>query len=151
MNKKSLLSPDVHRECIDRIEKLTPATRPAWGTMNAAQMMAHCAEVQEVLNGKPLENTPLMARLFKGKIRKMVVNEKPYPKNSRTHPQYVVTDERSFEVEKQRLLKAIEHTATMPEAERRRLSHPLFGPMTDEELGWSAYKHLDHHLSQFGV
>ena len=119
--------------------------------MNAAQMLSHCAEIQEVMNGKALVGTPLMAKLFKGMIRNMVVNEKPYARNSRTHPQYVMVDERELGTEKARLLAAMNKMASFSEAERRQLNHPLFGPMTDEELGWGCYKHLDHHLTQFGV
>lgn len=151
MAKKSLLDQDVQQACLDRINKLTPASQPVWGKMNTAQMLAHCAEVAEVLNGKPLEGTPFMVKLFKGMIRKMVVNEKPYPQNSRTHPQYVVSDAREFEAEKERMIAALVKLGSFTEAERRQLNHPLFGTMTDEELGWSSYKHLDHHLVQFGV
>ena len=151
MPRKNLLSPDIHQECLNRIEKLTPATQPEWGKMNSAQMLAHCAEIQEVFNGKPLNGTPFIAKLFKGMIRNMVVGDKPYPKNSRTHPQYVMADQRDFDREKNRLLEAMTKTANSTEAERRQYKHPLFGPMTDDELGWSLYKHLNHHLTQFGV
>ena len=116
--------------------------------MSAAQMLAHCAEIIEVANGKPLENTPLMARLFKGMIRKMVVGDEPYPKNTRTHPQYKQTAERDFETEKTRILGAL---SQFKEGEGVPREHPLFGAMRVEERGWSMYKHLDHHLTQFGV
>ena len=146
--KKSLYSDDVYQRCLARIGKLTPETQPQRGSMSAAQMLAHCAEIQEVTNGKALENTPFMVKLFKGMIRKMVVNEKPYPKNTRTHPQYKQTTEQDFETEKGRLLGAL---AQFIEDEGTPGKHPLFGAMSVEEKGWGMYKHLDHHLSQFGV
>ncbi|WP_457652898.1 DUF1569 domain-containing protein [Rhodocaloribacter sp.] len=148
MTKQSLYDPDVYRRTLARIDALTPESRPRWGTMNAAQMPAHCAEIIEVANGKPLENTPLIARLFKGMIRKMVVGERPYPKSTRTHPQYRQTSDRDFETEKQRLLDALEQ---FKETEGERIPHPLFGEMSAAEKGWAMYKHLDHHLTQFGV
>lgn len=151
MPRKSILSPETHQECVDRIDKLTTDAQPAWGAMNVAQMLAHCAEVQEVFNGKPLENTPFIVKLFKGMIRSAVFNDKPYSKNTRTHPQYVIADQRQFEVERTRLLNALAKTAGLSENERRNLKHILFGSMTDEEIGWGTYKHLDHHLQQFGV
>ncbi len=146
--KKSLYSHDVYQRCLARIGKLTSQTQPQWGSMSAAQMLAHCAEIQEVTNGKALQNTPFMVKLFKGMIRNMVVNEKPYPKNTRTHPQYKQTVEQDFETEKGRLLGAL---AKFIEEEGTPGRHPLFGAMSVEEKGWSMYKHLDHHLSQFGV
>jgi len=116
--------------------------------MSAAQMLAHCAEILEVANGESLENTPFLAKLFKGMIRSMVVGEKPYPRNTKTHPQYKQTAEREFETEKLRLLGAL---TQFKEEEGLSREHPLFGAMSLEEKGWSMYKHLDHHLSQFGV
>lgn len=149
--KKNLYSPEVYQECLKRIEKLTPDSKPQWGRMTAAQMLAHCAEIQEVYNGKELRNTPFLAKLFKGLIRNMVVNEKPYPKNTRTHPQYEQTTGRDFQEEKDRLLRALDEFVKRDQQEARQIIHPLFGEMSAEEKGWSIYKHLDHHLRQFGV
>jgi len=117
MEKKNLYSTEVYENCLKRIEQLTPETQPQWGTMTAAQMLAHCAEIQEVSNGKELKNTPFIAKLFRGLIRKMVLNDKPYPKSKKTHPQYLQTKVCDF---------------------------------VNEEKGWGMYKHLDHHLTQFG-
>ncbi len=33
---------------IGRINRLTTASKPVWGKMNAAQMLAHCNKVYEV-------------------------------------------------------------------------------------------------------
>lgn len=151
MDKKSLLDASVRQDCINRINAMTPEAQPAWGKMDAAQMMAHCAEVQEVLNGKPLKGTPFFIKLFKGPIRKAVFNDVPYSRNARTHPQYLVVDQRAFDTEKARLIAALEQTGKLTEAERRAIKHPMFGAMTDAELGWGGYKHLDYHLAQFGV
>lgn len=147
---KSLYTAEVHEECLGRIERLSPEAVPGWGRMTPAQMLAHCAEILEVANGKELRNTPFLARLFKGLIRRAVVGDKPFPRNARTHPQYRQTADRDFEAERQRLLAALDAFRNAGEDERRR-PHPLFGEMTDDERGWSMYKHLDHHLGQFGV
>ncbi len=80
MQKKNLYASEVYENCLNRIEQLTPETRPQWGSMTAAQMLAHCSEIQEVTNGKELKNTPFIAKLFRGMIRNMIVNEKPYPR-----------------------------------------------------------------------
>jgi len=145
---RSLLDPDTYRECLERIDAVTADTPPQWGSMSAAQMLAHCAEVQEVANGKDLVGTPFLVKVFARMIRHMVVNDTPYPRNSRTHPQYVQTQEQDFDLEKLRLLAALD---SFVDAGPREGRHPLFGRMTADERGWSCYKHLDHHLSQFGV
>src|SRR3970040_1883839 len=53
----------TYEACLARIERLAPDTPPRWGRMSVAQMLAHCAEVQQVMNGKPLEGTPWLLRL----------------------------------------------------------------------------------------
>lgn len=141
-----------YRSVLARIEKLDARSTPQWGTMSSAQMLAHCAEVQEVINGtKQLDRPPLIARLLKGIIRRGVFGPKPYRAGTRTAPQYEQTTPREFAAEKERLLAALETFVTMEEARAARIEHPLFGRTSREERGWGMYKHLDHHLRQFGV
>jgi hypothetical protein len=148
MEKQSLYDQQVFEETLKRIDNLTPETKPQWGKMDAAQMLAHCAEVIDVSNGKPLKNTPFLVTLLKGPIKKAVVGPKPYPKNSKTHPQYRQTEPKNFEEEKGRLLNSLDK---MKELEGKKIYHSLFGVMSQEDKGWAMYKHLDHHLQQFGV
>lgn len=145
---RSLFDPDAYQECLERLDRMTADTPPQWGSMSAAQMLAHCAEVQEVANGKDLVGTPFLVKVFARMIRNMVVNDKPYPRNSRTHPQYIQAQEKDFDREKLRLLAALD---SFVDAGPHEGQHPLFGRMTADERGWSCYKHLDHHLAQFGV
>lgn len=116
--------------------------------MDVAQMFAHCAEVQEVANGKDLKGTPLIIRIFARLVRKMVLSDQRFSRNARTHPQYIQASDRNFELEKLRLLAALD---SFVDAGPRPLKHPLFGHLSAEECGWSCFKHLDHHLTQFGV
>jgi len=151
LTKKSLYSPEVYQDCLNRIEQLTSASKPQWGSMTAAQMLSHCAEILEVANGKELKNTPLLVKLFKGVIRKMVVSEKPYPRDAKTHPQYKKIADCNFAAGKKRLLNALEKFYNAGKTGVGQPNHPLFGAMTTAESGWSMYKHLDHHLTQFNV
>jgi len=150
LTRQSLYSDAVYHESLERIDRLSPDSVPVWGTMTAAQMLAHCADVQEVGNGsRELEGTPFLVRLFGPLIRRMVVSEKPYPRGARTHPQYEQRELRDFESEKARLLERLAaFRATEHDAPAR---HPIFGELNHEERGWAAYKHLDHHLRQFGL
>ncbi len=148
MERKSLFDLATYHSMIGRIDQLTAESQPAWGKMNVGQMLAHCAEVQDVSNGKPLKGTPWFIKLFGGLVKKMVINDKPYPKNLRTHPQYLMTDPEDFETQKARLLISLKAMQALGRTTSR---HPIFGQMTAEERGWGMYKHLDHHLSQFGV
>lgn len=145
--KPNLFEPNVYEDLKARFEKITATSTPLWGKMNAAQMFAHCTEVQDVCNGKALENTPFFLKLFKGFIKKSVLNDKPYPKGSPTHQQYVVSSQKDFDTEKQRFLDSLAAFVNNTGS----IEHTLFGKMSPEERSWAIYKHHVHHLEQFGV
>lgn len=146
---KTLYDSEDYQEALGRIDELSADSTPEWGKMSVGQMLAHCAEVTEVYNGKPLEGTPFYVKLMKGLIRKVVVAPKAFQKKLASHPQYIHTESRDFETEKVRLLSALEKFKA--EEQQPNPKHALLGTLTNEEKGWSAWKHLDHHLRQFGV
>ena len=146
MSQQSFFDDDTHDSLVSRIESLGEHSTPKWGQMNCAQMLCHCAEVQEVINGRELKNTPFIARVFKGYIKKMVVGDKPYPHDTRTHPQYVVKKRVDLEGAKIRLLSSL---AAFHSGGAVSGTHTLFGIMTGAERGKACFKHLDHHLTQF--
>ena len=89
-----------------------------------------------------------MLRAF---VKKLVVNDKPYKRNSRTAPEFIITDSKYFETEKNRLETYINKTVQLGEsAFDGKVSHS-FGALNKEEWNNMFYKHLDHHLSQFAV
>ena len=151
MERFDFYDSDTYDSLLPRIASLTAETRPKWGEMNSAQMLAHCAEIAEVAGGKALVGTPWYVKLMSGFIKRMVLSDKPYPRSTKTHPQYVMSSAQDFEEQTVRLLDILSKLkASGPEgAESER--HDLFGKVTAEEAGWAAYKHLDHHLVQFGV
>ena len=152
MPRTSLYNEATNQQVIERINALTPELQAKWGKMDAAQMLAHCADALEVMAGeKELGKTPFIARLLKGVIRKAVIGDKPFSKNSPTHPQYVQTEPRDLERERKRLISVINRFVAEEESVAAAREHPAFGILTREERGWSMYKHLDHHLEQFGV
>jgi len=148
MQRRDLYDSDAYKDILDRLGELNAESQPQWGSMTVAQMLAHCAEVQDVTNGKELKGTPFIVKLMGGVIRKTVLAEKPYPKNLRTHKQYLMSDPEDFSRQMDRLLDSIK---TMQVLGRRETKHPLFGKMSASDNGWAMYKHLDHHLTQFGV
>lgn len=145
---KSLYDPEVYKSFLARVKEVEESTQPSWGAMSAAQMFAHCAEIQEVCNGKELQNTPFSLKLLKSVIKKIVLNDKPYRKSSPTHPQYIKTGDYEFKTEKERFISALEKFI---EDEKKNTPHPFFGELTAKERGWAMYKHHSYHLEQFGV
>jgi len=142
---------DEDRQAIlDRIDRLTPATPRQWGRMDVAQMMAHCAfPLEQAVAGRARQR--LIGRIFGPFARKKVLSEAPFNRNSPTDPDFKVADPREFAVEKTRLLAAIEAFVQRGRAQISRSIHPFFGRLSGGDWGWLMFKHLDHHLKQFGV
>lgn len=152
MDLPNIFTKEVAERVIDRINKLTPSSQPLWGKMNVAQMLAHCCVAYEmVYTDKHPKPGFFMRFILKSFVKKMVVNDKPYPKSSKTAPAFLITNEKDFETEKKRLVDYIRETQVLGAyIFDGKFSHS-FGPLSDNEWNNMFYKHLDHHLKQFGV
>lgn len=134
-----------------RLAKLQPNSKPLWGKMNVSQMLAHNKVPLQVALGEVQFKRNLIGILFGGIARKQMVKPEPFKKNLPTAPSFIVKDERHFEKELLELHALIKRfTSSDPKviAQKR---HPFFGSMTEDEWGLLQWKHLDHHLHQFGV
>jgi hypothetical protein len=137
---------------IARIDRLAPDTQPQWGKMNAAQMMAHtCVAYDMALTDKYPKSGFLKRILVTFFAKSQVVSEKPYPRNGRTAPEFVISDQRDFAVEKSRLIDNIMKTFKLGTTHFDGKESLSFGALTVTEWNNLFYKHLDHHLTQFGV
>ncbi|MNJ97751.1 hypothetical protein D3C87_155040 [compost metagenome] len=152
MDLPNIFTKQVAEEVVERIEKLTPMSQPLWGKMNAAQMFAHCCVAYEmVYTDKHPKPNFFMGFILKNLIKKAVVSDKPYSKKSKTAPAFLISDEKDFEAEKNRLVDYIRETQVLGAyIFDGKMSHS-FGPLSDNEWNNMFYKHLDHHLKQFGV
>lgn len=149
---KSVFNPTDTAELIGRINRLTPASKGLWGKMSVSQMLAHCNVTYEMVyeNKHPKPN-PLMKLVLKLLVKDKVVSEKPYKKNNPTAPAFLVKDDKDFDTEKERLIGYITKTQRLGEGHFDGKESHSFGPLTNTEWNNMFYKHLDHHLTQFGV
>lgn len=149
---KNIFDAAVKTELIQRINSLNPATKPLWGKMTVDQMLAHCCVAYEMAyTDKHPKPNALMRFMLKTFVKNGVVNEKPYAKNLRTAPAFIISERKNFEVEKARLIEFIEETQKLGSHYFEGKESLSFGPMGAGEWNNQFYKHLDHHLTQFGV
>ena len=147
-----IFTPEVHAGLIRRIQSLTPTTQPLWGKMTVSKMLAHCCVTYEmVYETKHPKPNFFMGILLKLVVKGAVTNEKPYKKNLATAPQFIIKDDRDFAVEQKRLIDYLNRTQALGPAHFDGKTSHSFGPLTRTEWNNMFYKHLDHHLSQFGV
>jgi len=147
---KNLYEPSSLQEMLGRIEKITPQNQRQWGSMDVAQMLAHCGNALEMAMGKINPPRVLIGRLLGGFFKSSYTNEKPFSRDSPTSDEIRVTDNRDFNNEKARLSNLVKAFAAAGEDGCTRHPHPFFGNLTAAQWSRGMYKHLDHHLRQFG-
>lgn len=149
---KNIFDKNVTEGLISRINQLTPETQNQWGKMSVDQMLAHVNVAYDMTftdkYPKPKGFKKLIIKLF---AKNQVVGEKPYTKNGRTAPEFIITDERNFAQEKSKLVDYLNKVQSLGEAHFDGRESHAFGKLTKKEWSNLFYKHLDHHLRQFGV
>ena len=135
-----------------RVLRLRPDSPRQWGRMNASQAVAHCAAGIELALGERRPPRVLAGRLFGWLIKPLALgNDAPMRRNTPTVPELAVTDERDLAAERERLCALIDRFAEAGPAGCTTHPHSFFGPLTPREWAVLMYKHLDHHLRQFGA
>ncbi|MEP6673712.1 MAG: DUF1569 domain-containing protein [Ferruginibacter sp.] len=147
---KSLFENNAYEEVVRRVNALTPQSQGQWGKMNVSQMMAHCCNQIETAFGDKKLKPNFILGLIGPLLKKKLYEDKPFTKSLPTDKSFIVADERDFEKEKSRLLNLIkrfyEDKGTLIGSKK----HPFFGNLSKEQWAMGTYKHLDHHLQQFG-
>jgi hypothetical protein len=148
---RNLFEPEAADEVISRIDKLQPASQCQWGKMDVAQMMAHCSAALDMASGRINPPRIFLGRLIGPLLRPIYTNEKPFSRSSPTDKKLVISDQRDFVGEQERLKLCVRHFCQDGEAKCTRQPHPFFGALSPQDWSRGMYKHLDHHLRQFGA
>ena len=135
---------------IRRIDALTPQHQRLWGTMTVAHVLKHLAvPYNDLISNKVRQ--PKMRLLGRLIFKPIMTGEKPFRKNSPTAKQFIISDEPDFEqVKKELKEKMLEIHGRGPDFFEGK-EHFFLGRLKSREWSNMLYKHLDHHLRQFGV
>ena len=149
---KTIFDPNTCAELNERLGRLTPECERQWGKMSPVQAMEHTARVLEMATSdeQPVKQVLLgkaLGWIFKGQF----LGEKPFRQNAPTGPDYVIKDEPNMEATRERLKALIAKFHGLGPDGLDGNVHPFFGPLTGKQWGETQYKHVDHHLRQFGV
>ena len=152
MKIQNIYTTPVAEQFIARIEKLSANTQNQWGKMNASQMMAHCnVSYDMAFDENYKKSNPVLRFILKNLAKKGLVNENPLKKNSSTATEMLIKTPKVFDDEKTKLVSNVNNLVAKGETFFHLKDHPGFGVMTKDEWNNFYYKHLDHHLTQFGV
>ena len=136
-----------------RLSRLTPDSQRVWGTMTPHEMLCHLSDSFHGMLGERSVSSanwsPLRRHVFKWIA---IHTPLPWPKGVPTLPEVNPhcdgTKPSDFERNRAELLTVMQRFVA---PDSRYVPHPMFGAMTrDEWMTWT-FRHVDHHLRQFGV
>ncbi len=135
-----------------RIQKLNINSKAKWGKMNVYQMLKHCTENEFLMLEEQYYSRRFIGKIF-GKIvlKSIVKDDEKLKHNTPTHPKLIIKGNGDLEHQKKLWMVALDKYPLKNSNNYKHFIHPFFGKMTKEEVGIFAYKHIDHHLRQFGV
>ena len=146
---KTIFDAKLRDGLLARVNHVTADARPLWGKMNAEQMLAHLVEAMRMALGE-LQTRRKNVPVRYWPLRELAIYVLPWPKGAPTATELLPTDRRSVEDSKRelvRLLNAVGGRASAtawPE-------HPAFGKLSARAWGVLGWRHVDHHLRQFGL
>jgi len=148
----SLFDTTTVEEVKNRIARVTTGSQRQWGKMAPAQALAHCSEAMlwAVGDVRPprMFIGGIVGRIIKSKV---LAEKEPMRKNSPTAKTLIIPDDRDLPTEQKRLCGLVDRFCAAGPAGCTTHPHSFFGRLTPDEWAALMYKHLDHHLRQFGV
>lgn len=147
---RSILNEGDRSEISSRLQALSESSTGRWGSLDVAGMLQHLRLSASMTVGE-LAVPSANKRVFQVfPLKHLILYVLPFPKGAPTAPELKAGVEASFEEERAALLQLLGRIGT-GSREGAGPSHPLFGPLTWREWGVVTYKHVDHHLKQFGA
>ena len=147
---KNILNEADYSEIRNRIQIVSGSDIRLWGKMEIQQMIVHCTRQLKLAVGE-ISSNQQGSSFLRSKLGKwLLFSNIPWPKGADT-PDEMSAEIASFsltdiETEKRELLSYLEKVR-----EQKLLkTHPFFGELNRKEWARLIYKHLDHHLKQFG-
>ena len=150
---ESIFDPAGRATLETRLRALRPDSVRQWGRMTPHQAVCHMSDVfRMALREKTVAPR---AGAFAPVVRFVALRlPMRWPRGIKTTPECEQgcggTTPIEFERDRAELVALMARFGTSSEADRPS-SHPIFGRMTTTHWGCWAYRHVDHHLRQFGA
>ena len=146
---KSIWKAEDQRALQERVRRLTPAHQARWGRFTAPQMVAHlCDSLRMASSELPVAAKRVPIRY--PPLKQLIIYVLPFPKSVPTAPELLARAPGDFAADCAELARRIDAVVEAGPAALAR-EHPAFGTMNESLWGVLIYRHMDHHLKQFGV
>jgi hypothetical protein len=147
---RSIFDPATSASLDERLRSLSPSSQRLWGQMSAGEMVCHVGDQVRCALGD-LPTKPRKNVLANSALRFVLVYLLPWPKGKLpTVPEMQSTRPEEWSTDLAATTEVLRRAAARG-ADADWAVHPVFGPLSGREWGRLIYKHMDHHLRQFGV
>lgn len=147
---KNIFNSKDNQEIIDRINKLRPESQALWGKMSVDQMLSHCISPIAVGLGSETLKISFLMKIFGRMMKKSWLSAPEFKKNSPTAKEFIRTDNYDFNTVKKELIEKVQKLGEGFHVIKIK-THPFWGKLNEIDWNNLQWKHLDHHLRQFGV
>ncbi|MGB9031481.1 MAG: DUF1569 domain-containing protein [Acidobacteriaceae bacterium] len=134
---------------VERLGRVRPEAKAQWGSFDAPGMMSHLSAALDeglgVLAVPP--SGPWMMRHFP--VKHLAVYVVPMPKGAKAPRELLARMPGDFEADRRGVVERMERVAARPKGKGS--THFLLGLLTNEQWAALSWKHIDHHLRQFGA
>ncbi len=151
----TLINHDNLEQIRNRVNNLTPETQALWGNMTVGEMVCHVSDpIRDILGIRITE--PVVPEAMRPALVQMVLTADNYGQGAPTSQPYLQADSgggtkpTDFESDRNSLLELMNKFYATDD-NYKLSSHAALGILTREQFGIYLWKHLNHHLSQFGV
>lgn len=149
---KTLFDKETNDNIVSRIERLNPYLKARWGKMNTTKMLAHLdLSFQANFGEIRLKKDLLLGTILKPLSKHILLGKKPFWKNMPTDKKLLPKVPVDFLEEKQKVIAMIKMYVTVGPEIISKNPHNILGKITPQESAFISYKHVDHHLRQFGI
>lgn len=148
----TLFDPSERATLVTRVRRLRPDSARQWGRMTPHQAVCHLADAFRFALG---EKPAASAGTVMGPFMRWVALSLPmrWPHGVKTMPEMEQgiggTPPLEFERDRAELLTLVDRFCAR-DRDAPWPAHPIFGAMQAHHWGRWGYRHLDHHLRQFG-
>jgi hypothetical protein len=147
---KTMWDGPCQREIRDRVARLSPESKGEWGKMSAPQVVCHLADsLKMALGDLPVTSRHMPIRY--PPLKQFIVYVAPFPKSAPTAPELLVRSPRAWSADVADLQALVDRFVARGSESTPWVDHPAFGRLSRRAWGVLVYRHMDHHLRQFGA
>jgi len=146
---QSLTNARSREELIERLDRLSPDAAPLWGSMTPHRMLAHLADWMLMASGD-IKTAPVKHLLRHPPFKQLAIYWLPFPRGVMTSPELLARKPAAWDVERAAIRERVQAYEKL-DPKAKWPEHPVFGRMSARAWCVFAYRHMDHHLRQFGV